>query len=472
MAFGSGEIEAEVASDTVEVGSLQADLKDQLLLMVDRALDLKGTFEGILGLGIPESAGLLAGNHSSNDSWTGKHGVHHKANGTQFVTKSFLELAGITRFSMCFQDSGNGTLRLNTPALTNPLGSVGQAHWGLDFRGISVGSASTATKICKSDNLPAGQETPCGAIPDSGTTLIMGPKDQLVTLYEDICESWPRCKTANDAGVATAAGIDKANLLELMLANCSNWINETDQGLNELPELHFHLRGKADGSADGPSTTLAFKGSDYVEMGMLDAGDSATSFESRTTLSEEPLNDFVHRLRSIHGIGIGSGPAGAPAAAPAAGGPATVPVAAPGDTATGNAVVGVTPGTLVCLAAMGSMQYKTELNGPVWILGTPLFYAFQVSYDLDASPPAIQLAEGTCSTCGSTLLAEEQSSPVAPQLGLLKDQVHQGTSGARKNRRDHAVRVAAQSQVRSSTVTPRRIQGKARRPTQVLDGPL
>eukprot|EP00913_Durusdinium_trenchii_P032121 g30079.t1 len=42
-------------------------------------------------------------------------------------------------------------------------------------------------------------DSACGLIPDSGTTLITGPKHDIEKLYEGICQKWPRCKEMHKA---------------------------------------------------------------------------------------------------------------------------------------------------------------------------------------------------------------------------------------------------------------------------------
>merc|ERR1719253_467029 len=102
---------------------------------------------------------------------------------------------------MCFDGDGeHGALRLGIPEFSDPLQSIGQHHWGLDFEGISIITESNGqtqkkdVNFCKTPE--ANAATACGAIPDSGTTLIMGPKLQLIELYEEICDAWGRCADA------------------------------------------------------------------------------------------------------------------------------------------------------------------------------------------------------------------------------------------------------------------------------------
>lgn len=375
MGFGSGTIEAEIGSDKVRIGSIEATMTDQLLLMIDKALDLKGKFEGILGLGIPEDP--------AGTSWTGQdHGVTSKDQGVKYITKSFLQEASLTRFSMCFQDTGqamDGSLRIDIPQLSKPLGSVGTKHWGLAFHGISVGQESAATAFCKDSDItdPNVQKSPCGAIPDSGTTLILGPQEQLVTLYQEICDGWPRCKQQWDSNPTVSQGMQKEQLVEAMLANCSSWLNDSGNGLDELPDLHFKVTG-----SEGTAQTITFKGSQYIESGELDNPAAASSFASRKTLGNENFMDFINRRMPKEQR---------------------------------------REGQYVCLAALGAVDYKTTTNGPVWILGTPLFYGFEVSFETASTPPSIQIADVPCNTCAAQMLeapkelVKEKRSPKQPR---------------------------------------------------------
>merc|ERR1719379_227628 len=54
----------------------------------------------------------------------------------------------------------------------------------------------------------------------------------------------------------------------------------------------------------------------------------------------------------------------------------------------------------VCTPAFGPHAYDTKLNGPVWVIGLPLFYEYQVGYDLTTTPPGIGFSEEKCGSCG------------------------------------------------------------------------
>merc|ERR1740121_3493965 len=118
---------------------------------------------------------------------------------------------------------------------------------------------------------------PCGAIPDSGTTTIMGPADQVLKLMEGICDGWDRCRKNYTAMVdATTAAendmkkiygfnpfnlksaIKKTDILQAVLADCESWMDE-QVGLSELPPLHFHVQG-----SNGTKQTLSIPGHLYI----------------------------------------------------------------------------------------------------------------------------------------------------------------------------------------------------------------
>lgn len=370
MAFGSGEIEAIVASDKVKVGALEADMANNLLLMVDKVLDITGTFEGILGLGIPDT---------DSSGWMGQdRGVRSKSSNSSINVQSFLEVAGVNKFQICFLDSGNGTLLLNSPSVNNPLPSVGVKHWGLDFRGISVGTREAEVQFCTHASMTASMVSPCGAIPDSGTTLMMGPQNHLTELYEEVCDTWTRCSegwSALPSDMRLLLG--KSMFFEALLLNCSEW--GTGVGiLDELPNLHFHLRGRAPSGGTAAQEVLEFTGNDYIEIGEVSfggndgSGDGNDLLLRRGQLSPNARNGevpehFMTRMQNQE-----------------------------------------KNGTMVCLPAFGAITYTTAENGPVWILGTPLFYAFQVGYDLGTTPPAIGIEAASCSGCaGAANLVQE-----------------------------------------------------------------
>jgi hypothetical protein len=284
--------------------------------------------------------------------------------------KGFLEQVNISRFSMCFNDGADGVLRLGGPPLgSRSHGGMGTAHWGVDFRGISVGNATAPpVNFCRSSQMVTGQLSPCGAIPDSGTTLMMGPAEQISLLLDDICDRWPRCKRnftklleSEEAATKVFQDgygtipfdmrvLNKSDVLQLLLQDCDRWMTE-EVGMDGMPDLHFHIRGSN-------STRQALKIPPHAYL-MEYVGDNASS---------------AYKL--LEGVG-------------------TIPM---DPSATRGA-------KKVCAPAFGVMDYNTKANGPVWILGTPLFYEYAVGYDMAASPPAMSFASQQESACGSCEVA-------------------------------------------------------------------
>jgi hypothetical protein len=266
-----------------------------------------------------------------------------------YATKSFLETAGINSFSICFNDEGEeGALQLAPPKPANSLISVGTMHWGLDFGGISVGNASMPVKFCSPDSKKAGQMTACGAIPDSGTTLFMGPQKHIDLLYEDICDRWQRCRTAVSSGLQKK----KLEIFQMLIGECGTWMTE-ENGLDEMPSLHFKVAGK-----DGTKQTLSIDAAGYI--------------------MEQQIPIEKMEWQEVMGI------------------PLKMPVK------TGKY-------SKVCAPAFGAledtgMQTETSQNGAVWILGSSLFYYFTVGYDLNETAPAISFTEQSCGCSKETSL--------------------------------------------------------------------
>jgi len=383
--------------------------------MTNHDLKFKMAFEGILGLGIPRAkaapsantdqhnrttvdadkdvakiirdikGGAAGGKNSAQDIIQkilggGSSGNIEGVSGVEDISSSkdvwpqaaarisldsppgFLEQAGVDRFSMCFNDGSNGVLRLGSSQLVNSHASVGKEHWGLGMTGISIGAATVPLQICSASSMKKNQDTPCGAIPDSGTTMITGPKAELSVLFEAICDAWPRCKqnhtalmnaavAADEAAKEMYGGVDpfgievsnssKEIVLKLVLSDCNKWLNE-DNGVGELPDLHFHIAG-----AGGTAQTLSLSASSYVLETHLQKG-AKGSVDKLSFQRSEAVNQ-----------------------------------------------------TKVCMLAFQEMEYNTLKNGPVWILGTPFFYEYQVGYDMGTKPASLSFASLAQSPCGS-----------------------------------------------------------------------
>lgn len=185
MRFGSGDIAATVSSDAVKLGPKEAWMENGLLLMVDHTLELKGKFEGILGLGRPPAE------ESPIETSNG-------AELTNLQVPSFLERAQVQRFSLCFNRKADGVLGLDAPKPANPMSSTGHTHWSLNLKGISVGTTSKSSKDAAAAKIEGLCSDQCSAIPDSGTTLTAGPEEDLAKIYDQVCNNWQRCKNTHE----------------------------------------------------------------------------------------------------------------------------------------------------------------------------------------------------------------------------------------------------------------------------------
>jgi hypothetical protein len=333
--FGSGIVDTAVATDVVKVGAVTTEMNSSLLLMVGKELDFSGAFEGILGLGLPESD--LGGSPT-------------EANMTEIP--GFLETAGVTRFSVCFNPGANGVLTLNQAPFDENLGAVGQSHWALNFAGYSFGNESSkAVSICNKK----GQNDACVGIPDSGTTLIMAPSAHIIDLFASLCERWARCNQSLKAGSDKNASSD---LFQTLLFDCSDYTSDTHGLDEELPDLHFHMSGD-----DGTKRNITLPGASYV-------------YE---TIQDDI--EYVHE--NLFGIF-----------------PIDIPVA------TGKK-------TRVCTPAFGALTMASTYDVPVWILGQPLFYQYQVGYDLSTDPPAVTFMQDQCGSCENGLVQSDPASLIS-----------------------------------------------------------
>jgi hypothetical protein len=201
----------------------------------------------------------------------------------QMASPGFLEQSGSGHFSMCFNAGSDGVLSLaqDIPEQhkATALGSYGTAHWGVGLNGVSVGDSTVPiANICT--NKEEGQDSACGAIPDSGTTVITAPKEHIDSLLSGICDGWERCKKNFTAFTEAAKAADKvardiygvnpftingdvskATILKYLLMDCESWMDDSkkDHGLAELPPLNFHM-----GGAGGESRKLVLDGVSYI----------------------------------------------------------------------------------------------------------------------------------------------------------------------------------------------------------------
>jgi len=259
LSFGSGSIDVIVAKDRVNISNVTTVMEDGMFLMVDQALRFNTSdFEGILGLGppLPKAAGKAFITEQHEHFAAVPKGVSTiNTKGKTPACPSFLAQAGISRFSICFNEESGGVLRFGGAAHLNALPSIGQYHWAVGLVGVSVGEGHAAQKlqICSSSSMQVGDVAPCGIIPDSGSTLLLGPEEQVLQLLDTICDGWDRCSQGLEPPSS------KALQVKALLADCDSWMDSGD-GLAELPPIHFHLGGD---SATGENV-LTLEAVDYI----------------------------------------------------------------------------------------------------------------------------------------------------------------------------------------------------------------
>lgn len=263
---------------------------------------------------------------------------------------------------MCFTGfEEDGVLRLNYgEAKESKMKSVGKYHWGLNFNGISIGQETQEVLFC--DGQTASSR--CGIIPDSGTTLMLGPSQQILELFSSLCDMWPRCQKAyaefnrtqkdeftlggalgdwlkhalSKWGLPTISSpfapdpktqvkLDKRRHFEGLLKSCQSWGASDTAALDkELPTIYWHLAG-----AEGEKQILEMPPSSYVvAMGYAEQ--------------------------------------------------------------------------VACLPFFGEYEYVTAQNGPIWILGSAVFYDYVVQYvcihlPLDLSSSSISFSDSPCGHC-------------------------------------------------------------------------
>eukprot|EP00427_Karlodinium_veneficum_P007250 CAMPEP_0169079650 /NCGR_PEP_ID=MMETSP1015-20121227/10058_1 /TAXON_ID=342587 /ORGANISM="Karlodinium micrum, Strain CCMP2283" /LENGTH=540 /DNA_ID=CAMNT_0009139321 /DNA_START=74 /DNA_END=1696 /DNA_ORIENTATION=- len=340
--FGSGAVDSVLSSDYVSVGASVAYMQDSLFVIVLEALDVG--IDGILGLGNPYGDGI----------------------------PSFLQEAGLTRFSVCMDDYAGGVLRLGNDAVTNrnvvELGAAGRFHWALTIGGVSATSGGNVEQV----PICANQASPCAAITDTGTTNILGPPEQLIALFTALCTSWPRCQ-------ASAASAQRALHTEflVLLNNCQDWIFE-GAGLDELPDIQFNMVG-----SNGNTQTLSIS-ADHYTYSIL--GPASYAQEDLKGIFPDWLNDH--------------------------------PTAAAASPGTASSTTTTTTSGYVCAPSFSSFVDPIAGHGFAWILGLPLFFSYEVQFSmLGAGSIAFQKQQGGCQSCEEISLMSVSSTKTQKQRG-------------------------------------------------------
>jgi len=341
LSYGSGDILTAIGTDVVRMGSLTKQMDSNLFIMFANMMSFDPA-DGILGLS-PRSNDPLP--NLFTDFYKNK--VPPLVEGFPPVQvpdwrdTGFFEAAGVDRFSLCLNSASGdgGALHMNVPKLANPMTSIESNWWGVGLWGMSVGNKSISIEVCNASTMEPGQRAPCAAIPDSGTTFLLAPNADIHLVFSGVCEAWPRCRDA----YAERPGALASDVFQELLFNCSDWISAS-KDISEVPSLHFQLAGAED------STNL----------NTIELEPSTWIFESET--GDAYLK--AHPSSRIRGL------------------------------------IQTTSRLSACTAAIGtSSEPKTKDNGPLWILGLPLFAKYALSFDISDKPGQISFDRTACASC-------------------------------------------------------------------------
>lgn len=431
LSFGSGDIAAVVASDEVTVGKESAFMGASLLLMVKQALAFKTPFEGILGLGRPHELPSKVEMQTAQELAKAKHlpiaptenedidepAVDEPVKKPKLKVKTFLGEAKISRFSMCFNYQSDGVLSLNTAQRTGAMGSVGKLHWGLDFQGISVGGLDMPVKFCSPKDKSKSQESSCGIIPDSGTTVMMGPKKHIAMLFDEICAKWPRCGKLHEALVRKMNEESKKEReLRVAESGLSGVLVQKDDDTSDQPfdDIVDRLRKAIAASrARRGKRSSGITSSGSTEEEQDDSSDTPKRYQTFQLLLQNCGN-----FKAIEKQGSSLDQEMPTLYFKVAGKEGTMKtlelkpydyiIETPTEMVKKihTKLEGILPivelnktKELVCTPAFSVMEMNTAINGPVWIFGTPLFYKYQVHYDTASDPPSMFFEEKSCGSC-------------------------------------------------------------------------
>jgi len=433
LTFGSGVVQGAIAQETVRIGKTVADMKDGIVLMTQKVLRFPGHFEGLLGLGIPSSEpkklekkkkesifGKILQKLKKNMGDYGRRAQEstHKSllsltnmstalSGSASSPAGFMEQAGVKSFSICFNRGTDGVLRIEPPSLPVVMPTLALQHWSLALNGVSIGNSKRNVTVCSPSQKNPWQESPCAAVPDSGTTLILAPAQHIKLLTDDLCDSWPRCRQQHTKLHKAAAAASKAaaevygfnpfrlffptklRVMESLVKDCSSWLDEEGSGgLSEMPELRFQISGNnGTGNAELKLPPRAYVFQRTVKQ-------KVASLTEQVEGAEGGIDDA-----STLGAKMSL---------------ASSNVAKAGNISHANSA------RRECSLAFGVANYGTSKNGPAWILGTPFFYEFEIGFDHSSKTPALsfrQLNEnapcGGCDGGGSLATASTSTDGTA-----------------------------------------------------------
>ena len=161
MTFGQGPVMGSITNDRVRLNELSTSNQSVVLINEHKVQGYcESSYDGVLGLGHRRYA-----RESDQDT-------------------ALLTTLGVESFSICFGRNNDEPGRLviggGLPRLSYfDIPVVGTRHWAVQMRGAAFGGSGGTSRVCD-------QPPHCGAIIDSGTSLLAGPRELVSQLLEGL----------------------------------------------------------------------------------------------------------------------------------------------------------------------------------------------------------------------------------------------------------------------------------------------
>ena len=384
MAFGQGPVLGTLHSETVRVNDLSTPNQSVVLINEHRVQGYcESSYDGVLGLG------------------------HRKYAREGDDDTSLLTTLGVETFSICFGRSHDEPGRLDLgggiPGLEyTDVPVIGSRHWAVQMVGVGFGEGGEGGRTC---------DTPpyCGAIIDSGTSLLAGPREMVASLLEGIGQP-----VAEDC-----SNVDQLPDLKLHLGPKGSEVElvlTPDVYVSRIKELWgtSPLDANANASSSAPSPS--------ADATSASTSPSATSphhaahrhpRHSHRSLHHNPTSFSVsrghrhqrHANATLSGLHSSTHSQSLLAqAGPAATG---ADAAASGDAA-GAAATTAPPGDY-CSVVFMELGMEDKDYGPVWILGVPFMRAYSAQFKR-SGPEGTLLSRSATSDDDTAAAAPAQTS--------------------------------------------------------------
>jgi len=222
-AFGSGRTWSHEGSDLVQIGPFEAwDQSFWEVFATAMPVLRTATFQAIVGLGPAESARKIVDMQAQKMEERKKRLQHKGKTGSGRFRRNYrasvvaadrakqrLDLASNLNmhvFSICLgQELGDPGYfiwndtdpRSYPPAVFTHIRSVGETHWSVELKNVHIGHGSHGDR--KAVHIGCGPKAgPCGAVLDSGTSLIAAPREAIALVEQALKQVGGDCSKLDD----------------------------------------------------------------------------------------------------------------------------------------------------------------------------------------------------------------------------------------------------------------------------------